>query len=175
MFSNASKLFAVIFTLASFSVGIVRAEDTIRAEREAAKSWGLHRIAILQAQAGDFQDAKRTISQIDETGAPGSSDVTAVWFNNGEIVYDHLPASIVLDRISQPELPRLIRVKQIPASVPAEVPAGLPADYLAPDPQHGDLLAFTDECDSRGTRVTSRTYADGLTVIETPQADKRVF
>jgi hypothetical protein len=36
------------------------------------------------------------------------------------------------------------------------------------------LVDFTDDYDSRGTRVTSRKYADGHVVIETPRADSRV-
>ena len=30
------------------------------------------------------------------------------------------------------------------------------------------MVDFTDECDSFGTRVTSRRYTDGSVVIETP-------
>ncbi len=174
MLHNATKLFAVVFTFASFSAGIVPANDAVRLDRESAKSWAMHRIAVLQAEAGEFQDAKHTVSQIDDTVPNSPADVTAVWFNNGEIVYHRLPA-FASNRDLRQELPRVIHVTQIPAHVPAEVPQGLPTDYLAPDPQHGDLVAFSDECDSQGTRVTSRTYADGLTVIETPHAGKRVF
>lgn len=53
--------------------------------------------------------------------------------------------------------------------VPAEVPKGLPANYLAPHPKYGALIDFLDEYDSFGTRVTSRTYANGHVIIETPR------
>ena len=58
-----------------------------------------------------------------------------------------------------------------PDHVPAAVPAGLPANYLAADPRHGAVIDFTDERDSGGTRMTSRKYADGYVVIETPRAE----
>ena len=52
------------------------------------------------------------------------------------------------------------------------MPQGLPANYLAADPHHGAVVDFRDEYDSYGTRVTSRRYADGYSVIETPHAAK---
>jgi len=175
MLSNATKLFAVVLTFATFSGSILRADDAVRMERESAKAWAMHRIAVLQAAAGEFQDAKRTVSQIDDTIPTTPADVTAVRFNNGEIIYCPLPVPVTANRETWQESPRLIRVAQVRTRIPAKVPEGLPSDYLAADPEHGILVAFTDECDSQGTRVTSRTYADGLTVIETPHAGRRVF
>jgi hypothetical protein len=57
--------------------------------------------------------------------------------------------------------------------VPATCPPGLRPDYLDPDPHHGAVVDFCDDHDSRGTRVTSRKYADGYVVIETPQPGRK--
>ena len=43
-----------------------------------------------------------------------------------------------------------------------------PANYLTASPVHGPIVIFNDSYDSRGTRVTGRTYADGSVIIETP-------
>ena len=52
------------------------------------------------------------------------------------------------------------------------LPADLPANYLDADQRHGAVVDFTDERDGYGTRVTSRKYADGYVVIETPRASR---
>ena len=42
--------------------------------------------------------------------------------------------------------------------------------YVGVDARRGAVVAFTDEYDAHGTRVTSRRYADGSVVIETPHS-----
>ena len=161
-------LAAAVLSLAILSADVVRAQDYVREGREAAQTWGMQWIAAIQAEAGDVQGAKRTLSQIDEDGEKGPSEVTVVWFCNGQPVYDHPPASVGYGGYNGQGNPSFFRFEPAANHVPLKVPDGLPSNYLAPDPRHGVLVDFADEYDSRGTRVTSRTYANGYTVIETP-------
>ena len=147
--------------------GIAVGHDCVTAEKQSAQTWGMHRIAVLQAAAGDLQDAKHTLSQIDEEPSavfePSlfdclPDDVGSLEQSPGWGGYDALGIQYFL-------------AQDRPADrVPIAVPAGLPADYLDPDPRHGAVVSFTDESDSRGTRVTSRRYADGHVMIDTPRA-----
>ncbi len=92
----------------------------------------------------------------------GGAKVTGVWFCNGQAIYDcppDWPPQTGPAPIPQPPLPGIV-----PQSA-----AALPADYLAPHRVHGPIVSFNDSCDSRGTRVTGRTYADGSVIIETPR------
>jgi hypothetical protein len=136
--------------------------------QEAARSWAMHRIAVIQAEAGHFQAAKRTVSQIGDYCEKGPSEVTVVWFCDGMPVYDHPPAST--HQAFPWQTLRSASDYRVESSVPSDVPAGLPANYLAPDSRHGVVTDFSDERDAQGTRVTSRTYADGHVVIETPRS-----
>jgi hypothetical protein len=124
--------------------------------RDFAKTWGMHQIAVIQAGDGDYQAAKRTLSQIGDDGEKIPADVTGVWFCNGLAIYDHPPGRWLG-----------------PWPLAGLSPPGLPPNYLAPDPRRGAVVKFIDERDSRGTRVTSRTYANGSIVIETPQSNGR--
>jgi hypothetical protein len=162
--------------LVAMPCGIVQADDGIVAEQQSAKTWGMHRIAVIQAADGDVLGAKRTLSQIDDNGPKGPSQVTVVSFCNG------LPVYKTFDDVEQTmeKSPGwggydvlgtqfFLAADRPIDQIPAELPAGLPKGYLDADPNHGPLVDFTDECDSHGTRVTSRTYADGYTMIETPR------
>jgi hypothetical protein len=149
----------------------VWAQGFIPYDQQVARSWTLHRIAVIQAKSGDVVGAKNTVAEITESQcAPGPSEVTSVWFCNGMVMYDHPPAFARRPYNAYPVYP--IYRDLSPARVPAEVPQGLPANYLAADPRHGAIVDFTDARDSYGTRVTSRRYADGYVVIETPQSGK---
>jgi hypothetical protein len=147
--------------------------------RRLAETWSFRDIAVIQACHGDVQGAKQTALQINECYENIASRVTAVWFCNGRPFYVPLPyweegfrvpwsptlnaqLSTLCSPLATPHasLP--------PPRVPPQVPAGLRAGYLDAEPKHGALLEFTDERDGRGTRVTSRRYADGYVVIETP-------
>ena len=153
------------------SADAVWAQDFVRYDQQAARSWTLHRIAVIQADRGDVVGAKNTVAEITEPqGNPGPSEVTSVWFCNGMVMYDHPPASARRPCDGGAAWP--IYRDRSPNRVPAQVPQGLPANYLAADPHHGAVVDFRDEYDSYGTRVTSRRYADGYSVIETPQAAK---
>jgi len=152
----------------------VRAQDNIMPEgRDAVRAWALHLIAAMQAARGDIDDAKNTVAQINDPDVVrGEGDVTGVCFCDGQPLYDHPPAPAgwsLSDLRRSQVFPNRDRS---PDRVPAAAPKGLPANYLAADPRHGALLSFTDEYDSYGTRVTSRRYADGYTVIETPRSKK---
>jgi hypothetical protein len=141
--------------------------DWARGERESARTSALHNIAMIQASNGDVQGAKQTVRQMVNGPKPGWSEVTVVWTCNGQPIYDHPPKPSGANSIVwQGFLTR----EQAADRVPSEVPPGLPSTYLAADPRHGALVDFTDGHDSRGTRVTSRKYADGHIVIETPHA-----
>jgi hypothetical protein len=152
--------------------GGVRAADSAGAFRDAVKTWGMYRIAVMQAAAGNPQDAKHTLWQIDRGPPLCPAEVTGVWFCCGQPIYDHPlpPATAVAGRFGGVGL-FAVGGRRSPDFVPLSVPAGLPADYLAADPRHGAVIDFTDERDSRGTRMTSRKYADGYVVIETPRAE----
>jgi hypothetical protein len=163
---SVSALLAVVL-----SADAVLAQDFIRDDRQVARTWALHRIAVIQAAAGDVQGAKNTIAQIgDPEYVSGPSEVTSVWFCNGMAIYDHPPAPI--NRVGYGWRGSQYFRDRSPDRVPAEVPRGLPANYLAADPRHGAVVDFRDEYDSYGTRVTARRYADGSLVIETPHSTK---
>jgi hypothetical protein len=141
--------------------------DRVWEGRDFAKTWGMHDIAVIQAEHGDPQGAKRTLSQIGDGGEKNPAEVTGVWFCCGRPVYDHPPARSLG---SWQYEPLLVARPGMAARVPAKAPPGLPSNYLAPDPRRGVVVDFVDERDSRGTRVTSRRYADGSVMIETPHA-----
>jgi hypothetical protein len=173
----------VLFAMAVLPIGVARGQNPTIAERETAKTWGMRDIAILQAEMGDFQGAKNTLSQIDENGPKRPARVTAVWPNNGRPVYRELSAEDAFPAIDQKSpgwgkrdangTLYFLACDRAPDSVPTSVPAGLPANYLDADPNHGMVVDFTDECDSHGTRVTARRYADGYAIIETPKSVAR--
>ena len=164
------RLAAALLLPALLSAGTVRAQDCVNDGRECARTWAMHRIAVIQAAAGDVQGAKRTVSQIDEDGEKGPSDVTAVWFCHGQPVYDHPPAPAGCAGCNHRAVPVFFGGDRAAERVPSQVPPGLSANYLDSDPRHGAVVEFADERDSHGTRITSRTYADGYAVIETPHA-----
>jgi hypothetical protein len=219
----------------------------VAAGYESAKTWAMHKIAVIQAARGDVAGAKNTVAQIGYGGPAG--EVSGVWFINGQPVYDRPPAGFgcppvqgfwpcplrplydedgslvsgccLLDNqlivpcgagceplppspaidatvpaeqavsnpdphaaaAPQPATARLVSaessgtdahvtgnfVVRAPSSKQAAFKAAtdLPANYLAADPLHGAVVDFSDERDSRGTRVTLRKYADGHAVIET--------
>jgi hypothetical protein len=181
----------VLFMLAAMPAGVGQAQDWLTADQQAAKTWGMQAIAMIQAEAGDIQGAKHTLAQIDQNGPPGPCEVTVVSFENG-IPFYKTPGDVVSFAARNPirqTISDVIRgdrkspgwggrdawgtqyflaVDRPANCVPAQTPAGLPAGYLDADPRHGALIDFTDERDSRGTRVTSRKYADGYVMIETP-------
>ena len=146
----------------------------------------MHRIAVLQAADGDVQGAKRTLSQISDFGPKGPAEVTVVSFCNRQPFCGCLPA-VYHGRAPAIDSPSLslksldwggrdahgiqyfLVGDRTADRIPTELPTDLPADYLDADPRHGWLVDFTDEYDSRGTRVTLRKYADGHAVIETPR------
>jgi hypothetical protein len=145
--------------------------DRVWEGRDFAKTWGMHEIAVIQAAHHDVQGAKRTLTQIGDDGEKIPADVTGVCFCNGQIIYDHPPGRYLA---SPPYEAFSFDRDRTADRVPSKSPPGLPSNYLAPDPRRGAVVAFVDECDSRGVRVTSRRYADGSVVIETPHpAGKR--
>ena len=174
---------ATALLLLMASVSTVRAEDSAQENREMAKARAMYAIAVTQAEAGDDLAAKRTVSQIGEKGEGGISDVVAVCCFDGQIFYDHPPGGC---HSLAPALSSLASYRsgwggydsqgnqyflnrdRADNRIPSKCPPGLRPDYLDPDPQHGALVDFTDDHDSRGTRITSRKYADGYVVIETP-------
>ncbi|MEN6449170.1 MAG: hypothetical protein ABFC96_01640 [Thermoguttaceae bacterium] len=164
--------------------GGVRSQDSPAAFRDAAKTWGMYQIAVMQAARGRSQDAKHTLWQIDQRPPSCPSEVTGVWFSCGVPIYNLPPSPLALyasaKRPSEPvcgtPASQMASSKQArrPAVAVATAtrltPVGLPTGYLAADPRHGAVVEFSDDRDSRGTRITSRKYADGYVVIETPRA-----
>jgi hypothetical protein len=171
-----SVFVAALVLSAMLTASTVRSQDCIVEMREAAKAWAMHQIAVIQAERGNVQGAKQTVWQIDaereacEKQRP--SDVTGVWFCNGRAIYDHPPGLIGPFGYSQQQNGYVLTRGEASNSDPSRIPAGLPPNWLAPDPRHGVVVSFTDEYDSHGTRVTTRNYADGYAVIETPHADE---
>jgi hypothetical protein len=170
---------SLIVCMAAFSLPHVlspdaaRAEDFIRVDRAVARSWGLHQIAVIQAAQGDVNGALNTIAQInDPEVVRGAGDVTGVCFCNGIPLYDHPPAPPDWALFDRPGTQVFGDYGRAPDRVPATPPQGLPANYFAANSRHGAVVSFSDEYDSRGTRVTSRRYADGHIVIETPRSGK---
>ncbi len=64
--------------------------DYVGDDYESAKTWAMHKIAVIQAARGDVAGAKNTLAQIGYRGNVG--EVTGVWFLNGEPIYDRPPA-----------------------------------------------------------------------------------
>jgi hypothetical protein len=157
-----------VLTAGVLAADAVWAQDFVRDDRQVARTWTLHRIAVIQAASGDVMGAKNTAAQINDPQCVRSSgEVTSVWFCNGTVFYDHLPGSA--GRVGNGRDGSQIYRDRSPDRVPAGVPSGLPTNYLAADPRHGAVVDFRDEYDSSGTRVTARRYADGQIVIETPR------
>jgi len=165
-----------------------QAPDWLRESREIAKIEARQHVAAIQAAQGDVMGAKMTIAQIDEDRESGPARVTAVRCFNGRAYYRELSDDAALPdclpcgycgsfvavegpiAVGYLEFrPERSRRSAGPNRVPAQVPAGLPSNYLAPDPRHGPVVNFVDETDAFGTRVTSRTYADGHLAIDTPR------
>jgi len=142
-------------------------QDVVWEGRDFAKTWGMHDIAVIQAEQHDAQGAKRTLSQIGDDGEKNPAEVTAVWFCCGRPIYDHPPGQSV--RSWQYEASCFAGYRTADR-IGLKAQPDLPSDYLAPHPRHGAVVDFVDERDNRGTRVTSRRYADGAVVIETPHA-----
>ena len=163
---------AAVLASATLLANAAMAQPCLCDDREAARTWTLHRIAVIQAAAGDVTGAKTTVAQIGENEyARGPSEVTGVCFCNGQAFYDHPPMSATPASwygCGQNTEQVFFVHDRTPDHVPSEVPAGLPANYLAADPHHGAVVNFIDKRDSYGTRITGRRYADGYAVIETP-------
>jgi hypothetical protein len=68
------------------------AEDWLHGDKEVAQTWAMHKIAVIQAEAGDFNGAKQTVAQITEHIGSTPAVVTGVWFDEGRPVYNHPPA-----------------------------------------------------------------------------------
>jgi len=161
-------LAAAAVVLVSTATVFAGNENCVALGREAAGTWAMHRIAVIQAAQGDIQGAKHTVSQIVIDGDPGEVEVTGGWFHCGVPFYDTPPGSFRRARSDYDRNDWTLLSNPMPSrKVPAANPPGLPADYLAADPRHGAVVGFTDETDSRGTRVTTRAYADGHVRIET--------
>jgi hypothetical protein len=170
------RLFSALafLVLAVLPNGFAAAQDIIRVDRSVARSWGLQQIALIQAAQGDIAGALNTIASInDPEVVRGAGDVTGVCFCGGVPFYDHPPAPADWFLFSQPGTEVFSARDRAPTRVPKTVPQGLPADYLAADPRHGAVVSFSDEYDSHGTRVTSRRYADGHIMIDTPRQKSR--
>jgi hypothetical protein len=167
-FCRCARLGVIAFAVAVFAPS-VQAQDYVSGLRETATTWGMFKIAVIQAASGDVQGAKHTLTQIGEWGERPPADVTVVSFCCGRAIHESRPAE-PCERGEE----RFVEFSaaapgESPEGVPAEVPAGLPSDYLAVNARHGALVAFTDEYDAAGTRITSRRYADGYVMIETPR------
>jgi hypothetical protein len=185
-FGLPQSIAAVTLALtAMLPVAAVRADDwanQARLGRQMADAWARNCIAIIQAEHGDVLGGKKTALEISEPEGVGPIPVTLVRSCNGQAIC--IPLLGPCDSTGQP-LPPVPAVgsydaqrasyfsgsDRAPDRVPAKVPSGLAANYLAPDPRHGAVVDFVDERDTRGTRVTSRKYADGYVVIETPHPE----
>ena len=89
--SRSRLLAAALSCLAVLPGGVVQAQNWVWGNREMAKTAAMHDIALIQASAGDFQGAKRTVSQISEDGEKIPAEVTVVSFCNGHPIY-HCPS-----------------------------------------------------------------------------------
>lgn len=168
--SRLSFFVVAFLLLAALPAGAAQAQDYARDIGETAKSWGMQMLGVIQAATGDVQQANQTLTQITANSNKSRSPVTVASFENSQS-RSNQPRATIGNEIGDLKNMHCSYRDRIANYVPAEVPAGLPSNYLAADPRHGRLVDFTDESDSRGTRVTSRTYADGHVVIETPHAD----
>ena len=145
-------LAAVLTLWAMIPAGTGRAQDGIQQLHQEAKTWARHRIAVIQAASGDVLGAKKTVWEIDEDAENRPAEVTAVWFCNGQPIYDHSPMFTGECRCNCQQDPRFVArdraaVPAPPASVPPAARPSLPSNYLAPDPRHGAIVGFTDEYD----------------------------
>lgn len=165
------RLFAAALLLPAILLADnVQAQDFLRTDRGVARNWALHQIAVIQAAGGDINGAQNTAALIGAADIiPGKGDVTGVSFCNGQPIYDRPPTP---NQSECRERWIVLNSDRPPDHVPPTVPQGLPASYFAADPHHGALVNFTDEQDCHGTRVTSRRYANGSIVIETPRVEK---
>ena len=155
-------------TVRADSVG---SQEIRREGRDAVRAWTLHRIAVIQAAHGDVTDAKNTVAEIDEPDrVRGAGDATGVCLCNGQLVELSLPSGWSQADLLASQV--FLKGHRAQNRVPSSPPRGLPANYFAADPRHGAIVNFVDERDSYGTRVVTRRYADGYTVIETPHVDK---
>jgi hypothetical protein len=159
---------AAFFVPTLLSAETIWMQDFLHQDREMARTWTLHRIAAIQAVNGDIEGAKNTVAQIGDADViPESAEATRAGFSTAQPPCNAPAATSRSDRSGS-----LIFLKRnrAPEHVPTAVPQGLPANYFTADPRHGALVNFSDERDGSGTRVTSRRYADGYIVIETPKA-----
>jgi hypothetical protein len=144
-----SLAFLAVFASQSSAIEL----PSIQAERESAITWGMRDIAILQAGEGDMQSAKQTLSQIRQMpfGLSAADLKSPGWARRDAF------GSLYFFACDRPA-----------DHMPGKAPEGLPANYLDADPAHGPVVDFVDDSDGHGVRVTSRRYADGYAVIETP-------
>ncbi len=131
--------------------GGVRAEDSPAAFRDAAKTWGMYRIAVIQAAAGHPQDAKHTLWQIDQQPPLCPAEVTGVRFCCGMPIYDLPPMPLIL----------------YGAAVPAA--GGTPAPQVAAGRMPG-LQAARGAVSPPATAVAGRFQAVGFTVVSRRRA-----
>jgi hypothetical protein len=85
---------ATLAWLAALATGSVQAQDWVWENREMARTWALHKIAVIQAADGNVMGAKTTLTQLDDMGEKGTARVTAVWFMNGQAIYGCPPACV---------------------------------------------------------------------------------
>ena len=113
---------------------MVPPHDQVWESRDFAKTWGMHDIAVIQAEQNDAQGAKRTLSQIGDDGEKNPADVTAVWFCCGRPIYDHPPGQSVRSWQYEPLCFARYRTADRAGS---KTPPDLPSNYLAPIPVTG--------------------------------------
>jgi hypothetical protein len=73
----------------SLATTLLGQPDYVGNDNQSAKTWAMHKIAVIQAARGDVAGAKNTVAQIGYQGAVG--EVSGVWFVNGQPVYDRPP------------------------------------------------------------------------------------
>jgi hypothetical protein len=174
---------AALACFAALPASAAQEGDWIRQNREMAQTSAMYQIAVIQAEAGDYQGAKVTVSQIGDDGEKAPAQVTVVSFCNGQAFYCPMPAAgcgrapmAVASAAFTPGwggrdsngTQYFLAVDRPADRVPSRLSPDLPSNYLAVHPRHGAVVDFSDERDANGTRVTSRRYADGHVVIETP-------
>jgi hypothetical protein len=171
------------------------ADDIVGEMREAAKIWGWQGIALIEAQNGKVRSALRIIDRIGNNAERCSPTVTVVSFCNGQPIYRVVADAPARDcpdfrgrhgnavvgengtgpfTASATQYESVVDGNKNGTSSPSRPSPELPAEYFAPHPRHGELVDFAEQYDSHGTRVTSRKYADGHFIIETPHARPRV-
>jgi hypothetical protein len=98
LFRSCFLLGVALFLSAVATTRHAAAEDWLHGDHEVAKTWAMHKIAVIQAESGDVRGAKQTVLEI---GAPLNVvpvDVTSVWFVDGQPVYNQPPARVVPPR-----------------------------------------------------------------------------